>query len=472
MLLSEYISAIESHVVRQVVPKGAIEIMGAACDSRKVAPGYVFCAIKGAKTDGAAFVPQAIAGGALAIVTDSEMEPVPGIAWIQVDNGYHAMARIAQAAYGFPAKSMRLWAVTGTNGKTTSAYLLKNILEAAGRKVGMVGTIVYDTVAKRIPADRTTPTPFEVQALLAEMRDSGATDCVLEMSSHALHQERLADAKFSGAIFTNLTQDHLDYHGTMEEYFRCKAKLFLEMLLPDGIAVINEDDEYGRRLLEMKMENRRWVGQSFRSDAAGDFVVDVAGVQEKYATGMVGKFNLYNASGAVLLARHAGISRDVVADACANFTGAPGRLQPVRVKSGAMAYVDYAHTDDAIAKALAALRPICRGRLIIVFGCGGDRDRTKRPKMAVAASKADVIFITSDNPRTERPEDIISDILPGFPPETKYTVVVDRKEAILQATGETVEGDVVLVAGKGHEDYQEINGVKHYFSDAEILKDC
>lgn len=496
MRLSDCFKELERYCVASSLLQD-IEATGATHDSRCVKPGYVFCAVRGEKSDGHAYIRASIQSGAVAVMCE---QPLPedirnSVSWIQVRDGHKAMARVAQWASGHASDSMKLWGITGTNGKTTSAYLLRSILCAANRHTGMVGTIVYE-IGNGISytADRTTPTPFDLQKLFAEMCQAGTTDAVMEVSSHSIDQERFADSQFSGAIFTNLTQDHLDYHHTMENYYLCKRRMFADMMADGAPLVINSDDEYGARLAS----EMRAIGKNVIAFGARPGADAVMTIQHYVSDGILGQrvairlpdgkkleatvrqpgeYNAYNLAGAMILAAAAGIDTEIICRTASDFAGAPGRLQYVGLPNGARAYVDYAHTDDAITKALGALRPFCSGKLVIVFGCGGDRDRTKRPKMATAASAADFVIVTSDNPRTESPDAIIRDILPGIPASCRYLVEPDRAAALLAAARMSAPEDVILVAGKGHEDYQEINGVKHHFSDVEVLskiqeKDC
>ena len=443
-------------------PEQDAELTGAEADSRRIRPGMLFCAIRGAVADGARFIPAALQAGAAAILCEGDA-PVPqGVPVLRIRPGcgYPATARVAEWAAGFPARRLRLYGITGTCGKSTTAYLFRDILRASGRKAGMIGTVVYDLGGEELPADRTTPTPFLLQNLFRRMADHGVTDAVLEVSSAALDQERLGDARFDGAVFTNFSRDHLDYHGTMENYYLAKRRLFTDLLAPGAPAVVNLDDEAGRRLAREIAPRCHVVGFSLE-DAPAPF-----------ACRLPGRFNQYNAAAAGLLARAAGLPEDAIRDALLASHGAPGRLERHDCRNGVALFIDYAHTPEEIAKALDALRPLCHGRLAIVFGCGGDRDRGKRPQMAAAAAAAaDLVWITSDNPRTEDPQAIIDDILPGLPPNTPHFVEPDRAAAIRAAVAALGPGDFLLVAGKGHEAYQEIQGVKHPYSDQRIVED-
>ena len=437
-----------------------MECAGACSDSREAAPGMLFCAIRGAVTDGARFIPQALASGAAAVITDSDT-PVPdGIPVLRLRPhcGYHAVARTAEAFAGFPARRLRLFGITGTCGKTTTAYLFRDIMREAGIPCGMIGTVVYDTGDGEKEADRTTPTPFVIQDLFRRMVENGLECAVMECSSAALDQERMGDARFAGAVFTNFSRDHLDYHPSMEAYFQAKCKLFDEMLAENAPAVINMDDQWGARLAS-GIGERQLVK------------LTLPGGERPWQSKLPGRFNDYNAAAAALLALNAaGIPEETIRRALMKSHGAPGRMEARTFPGGLTAYVDYAHTPEEIAKALETLRPICRGRLAILFGCGGDRDRGKRPEMARAASCADMLWVTSDNPRTENPEAIIADVMPGVAAGTLCRTIPDREAAIADAVSALGDGDILLVAGKGHESYQEINGVKHPFSDSAVLR--
>jgi len=455
-------------------------IEAAVCDSRDAVPGALFVAIPGARDDGARYTLDALARGAVAVVATRPLDLPHGVPLIQVRDAYAAAARVAEIAYDRPAAGMRLLGVTGTNGKTTTAFLLQDILRRAGRLPGMIGTVHYDIAGEREDADRTTPTPFLLQALFDRMRRAGVVDVVLEVSSHALHQHRLGRASLSGGIFTNLSGDHLDYHGTMEDYFAAKRLMFTEYLPADAPAVVNADDEYGQRLAcELRTSGGRRTVTFGRTDVADyrmrDLTSSVRGSSMMLATGddelslsspLIGYFNLYNIAGAVALALECGVSPKIATSSVADFAGAPGRLEAIPIGHGATAFVDYAHTDDALVNVCAALRELSPRRLMVLFGCGGDRDRTKRPRMAKAAERfADVVYVTSDNPRTEDPEAIIAEIATGFSPSAVVRYVTDRWAAIRAAVAEAAAGDILLIAGKGHEPYQEIDGERYDFSD-------
>ncbi|MBR4675882.1 MAG: UDP-N-acetylmuramoyl-L-alanyl-D-glutamate--2,6-diaminopimelate ligase [Victivallales bacterium] len=480
MKLGELVTYISDYVVSTSGNLNII-IQQACSDSRQVRPGTLFCAMKGAKLDGHQFIQDAIARGAVALLAEHAVKT--SIPCVVIQNAYHALGAVAEFMEGKPTDSLKLLAVTGTNGKTTTAFFMHEILTACHHKTGMVGTVIYD-VADGSPkvADRTTPTPFELQALFAEMRKNHAEYASIEVSSHALHQRRLGSAKCAAAIFTNLTQDHLDYHGDMENYYQAKKLLFTQHLQTNAPIVLNGDDPYGARFAKELAGNNLYV-YSFKGNAANvkaenlrlashgsSFDLQFAnGESWHVAIRLPGAYNAANAAGAAIAAYALGLPKETVLKALANSIGAPGRMQPIPVPGNRFAvYVDYAHTDDALRNALGCLKELPHNRLIVLFGCGGDRDRTKRPKMGAAAAKlADIVVVTSDNPRTESPDAIIQEILPGIPSGTKSLTIPDRREAIQYAIAHAQPGDIILIAGKGHEDYQEINGIKHHFNDCE-----
>ena len=466
------------------------DVCGATPDSRQVKPGMLFCAMKGARLDGHKFIDSALEKGAKAVLLVDAHDLPQGTPWIQVRDPYPVFGLVAEAFAGRPADKLDVLAVTGTNGKTTTAYLLRALWRGAGKRTGMIGTVEYDVLAKEgtsLEADRTTPTPFELQGLLSRLVENGGEAVAMELSSHALEQRRAANMKCSAAIFTNLTQDHLDYHLTMENYYQAKKLLFTDFLKAGAPAVLNCDDPYGARLADELSGVCNVKAYSFK-DAGRDYGFKVLELSSQRTvlemrcggevftleTPLIGMYNAYNVAGAAVCAHACGL-RDFGA-AIAQCKGAPGRLERVPVPANRFSvFVDYAHTDDALKNVLGTLRELKngQGRLIVVFGCGGDRDRKKRPLMAkAAASLADYVYVTSDNPRTEKPEDIIAEILTGMPQDASYTAICDRAEAIKAAISSAREGDIILIAGKGHEDYQEINGVKHPFDDRIVAAKC
>lgn len=455
---------------------------GVTADSRKVQPGSIFVAIPGTHADGLAYVPAAIAAGATLIVGCTKPDRFPEHVRFLPDADPRTLhARLVRLFAGAPDVGLALAGVTGTNGKTTTAYLIHELLQHAGKRGGLISTVEYRTPSRRTPATHTTPGPETFFELLREIRDDRGDFVAMELSSHALDQGRTGEARFRAAVFTNLTGDHLDYHHTMENYFGAKRRLFTELLAENGTAIINIDDAYGRRLAsEMTEKSTVTFGENPDSDCQiVDIELDRTGskcivvrhnVRHQVVTPLIGRHNLHNLIGAMLAAEALGAAWTELLENARHTRPVPGRLQAFQLANGATAFVDYAHTDDALTQVLRALRPLTPGRLVALFGCGGDRDRTKRPRMgAAAAAVADALIVTSDNPRSEDPQAIIAEILPGIPPGQTFHVEPDRAAAIAAAVAATGPGDVILIAGKGHEDYQEIAGIRHHFSDAEKI---
>jgi UDP-N-acetylmuramoyl-L-alanyl-D-glutamate--2,6-diaminopimelate ligase len=474
------------------VPAADPEIVRVTGDSREVVPGACFFALPGAKQDGHRFAADAAARGAAAVVAERPIECSPALLLL-APSARRAMAIAAANLHGRPGDALKLAGVTGTNGKTTITYLVEACAAEAGLPIGVVGTITYRFPGVEREASHTTPESTAIQALLAEMRDAGTKAAVMEVSSHALAQDRIAGMRFAAAGFTNLTRDHLDYHGDMETYFAAKRRLFAEHLAEGGTAVVNARDPYGVRLADQLGPGRTVWRYGIRAEdalRAEDARLGLSGIAARFETPrgafdvrspLTGAHNLENLLCAAGLALALGIPPDAVARGLSRSPGAPGRLQKVEA-NGVAVFVDYAHTDDALARALAALRALSPRRLICLFGCGGDRDRGKRPLMGrTAATGADLAVVTSDNPRTEDPAAIIADILPGvgeagrarLSPEAArrgdagYVVEPDRRAAIALAVACARPGDAVLLAGKGHEDYQIIGKEKRHFSDLE-----
>ncbi|KKL25659.1 hypothetical protein LCGC14_2403080, partial [marine sediment metagenome] len=451
---------------------GDADVRRVIIDSRRAQDGDCFVAVRGTVTDGHGYIAQAVASGCTAVVCENATAVPHGIAHAVAADTRQVVGPMAQAALGWPSRKLPVVGVTGTNGKTTFSYLLRDILRAAGQKPAMLGTIVYDTLAHATQAGTTTPSPVQLAELMAEALAAGATHVVMEISSHALDQHRTDGIDVDVGVFTNLSRDHLDYHGTMANYLAAKRRLF-RSLGPEATAVLNRDDEHADELAEGLRARKLWYGLSGASevyarigevDVSGSRFTIVHGDQESsVATALTGRHNIYNCVAAAATAIVLGIDQRGIAAALSGAACVPGRLQPVPVEAPFRVLVDYAHTDDALRNVLSSLEPFRRsGRLILVFGCGGDRDRTKRPEMArVAEEFADVIVVTSDNPRSEDPESIIDEILVGFSPlgMAKVTVEPDRRLAIAAALDAARPGDVVLIAGKGHEDYQIVGGV-------------
>lgn len=459
------------------------EVCALAYNSQRVTPGTVFFAIQGETSDGHHFVPQALERGAVAVVSERPAPVGIGIPWVQVPKIRRALSDAARTFYGSPERALRLVAITGTNGKTTTAYLIASILRAAGMGTGVFGTIEYQVAGKSLPAPNTTPESLDLAAYLAEVRRAGDQAAVMEVSSHALAQERVWGFPFAVAIFTNLTQDHLDYHHTMEEYFRAKKRLFEGLdTPPPGLAVVNVDDPWGRRLLESYSSATLTFGSTseaavypkrFSGDGAGIKAL-VATPQEplEIAAPLVGRPNLMNILAAVAATQGLGVSAESIQQGVAALRSVPGRFERVDAGQPFLVVVDYAHTDDALRNVLTTAREFARGRLIVVFGCGGDRDRSKRVPMGEAAgSLADLVVLTSDNPRSEDPVTIMNDALVGLQRTgTSYLLEVDRAAAIRRALERARADDVVVIAGKGHESHQVLKDRTIPFDDRIVAR--
>lgn len=456
-------------------------VTGIAYDSRQVRPGYLFVAVKGMVTDGHRYIDDALKRGASCLlVQDEGAQPDDGTSWVRVENTRRDLGRVAAAFFGYPAERLHLTGVTGTNGKTTTTHLVSALYRLRG-PVGLIGTIHNRIGDQVLPVERTTPESSDLQELLHRMADEGVQRVAMEVSSHALSLYRVEGCRFRAALFTNLTQDHLDFHHDMNEYFQAKASLFLR-LEPEAVPVINIDDPYGARL--SRMLGRRAVTYGLKEGAlvrAVDpgigprgtrFTVESAWGRFPLELRLVGKFNVYNALAAVALGLAEGFSAEEIAQAVSAVEGVPGRFEPVYRGQDFGVIVDYAHTPDGLDNVLLAARKITLGRVIAVFGCGGDRDRTKRPLMGrIGVEKADLAIITSDNPRTEDPLAILEDVeqgVRGVKDAARYVIVPDRREAIGRALEEAGTGDIVIIAGKGHEDYQIIGQTKFPFDDRKV----
>jgi UDP-N-acetylmuramoyl-L-alanyl-D-glutamate--2,6-diaminopimelate ligase len=461
------------------------EIEGIAYDSRQVRPGYVFVALPGRRADGRAFMADAVKRGAVAVVTEGECEVPLGAVCLCVSDARQALAEMACAFYGNPSQRLRMIGITGTNGKTTTSYFCRDILTAAGYPAGLIGTISYQIGQRRIPAARTTPEAPDIQAMLDQIVRGGGRAAVMEVSSHGLDQKRVWGIDFDVGVFTNLSQDHLDYHGTMERYFAAKAQLFrsLGQMSKKAWAVINMDDSWGMRLADTGGWNAELVTYGLHPNAvvrAENVELSAEGSVFRLVTpcgaarvklALPGAFNVSNALAAAAGCGVFGIPLDVMASALEGMRCVPGRLERVPVEKPFRVFVDYAHTPDALENVLETLRAITARRLIVVFGCGGDRDRGKRPLMgAVAARLADYVILTSDNPRREDPESILKEIEQGIPPGAPVEKFVNREEAIFRALQRAGDGDIVLIAGKGHETYQEFADTVVPFDDREVVK--
>ena len=479
---------VESGASQTGARAAATGVTGIAFDSRAVTPGEVFVALKGAQVDGAQFVRQAVDRGAAAIVSE---RPAPGdvaVPWAQVTDARLALATLAAVFNGHPSDEMRVVGITGTNGKTTTAYLVASIFEAAGVRCGVMGTVAYRIGAEVRESTRTTPEASEVQKLLREMVDRGCGACAMEVSSHALSLRRVDETRFAAGVFTNLTRDHLDFHADMEAYFQAKRRLF-EMLPADAPGLINADDPRAAALVETAARPVTYAIHRPADITPGPLSFGLEGLAFEVRTPrgtlrvrskLVGRPNVYNILAAASTAVALGLPFDVIEQGLQSLAGVPGRFEVVSGPADEVTVVvDYAHTDDALRNLLETARPLARGRLITVFGCGGDRDRTKRPLMgAVAGRLSDLIVITSDNPRNEDPERIIEEIRRGITPDTRrdttqaLMTIVDRPKAIAKAIGLARPGDLVLVAGKGHEQYQVIGNETVPCDDAAIARDA
>lgn len=458
-----------------------VEIAAVREDSRQVRPGDLFVARAGGKADGAQYVADAKARGAVAAVLQTSLPrsscPLPQV--IVPDAGAAASV-LANLFHGSPGEKVRVLAVTGTNGKTTTTYLIRHLLAKMKMRCGMIGTVEIDDGRTRREATMTTPAACDIADLLASMRDKGCRACAIETSSHALDQGRVAGVPFAGAAFTNLTGDHLDYHKTMENYGAAKAKLFAS-LHASAVAVVNAADKWSAKMVENCHGRVLRFGFGKASDyTAKDvsyssqgttFILHTPDGRAEVTIPLVGKHNVENAlAAAALVGEVCGASVHQLAAGLRDARGAPGRLQPVSAGQPFAVLVDYAHSDDALDNVLSALRPLTQGKLRVLFGCGGDRDPSKRPRMArVAERLADAVYVTSDNPRTEDARAILNDICKGFSPEgvRKTVVEIDRRRAIEAILTDAGEKDVVLIAGKGHENYQIIGTEKHHFDDVE-----
>ena len=474
----------------QMVTTQDVEVSKVQYDSRKIQHGDCFVAIKGTASDGHTFLQNAINQGTKVVVMQDDTSiPDPlcmhsGVVKVVVPDTRKALALISANYFHHPSKQMKFIGVTGTNGKTTTSHLIKSILEIAGEKVGLVGTIEYKIGERIIPATHTTPESLELNELFALMVDSSCTSVSMEVSSHALDQSRVYGLDFDAAIFTNLTQDHLDYHGTMERYFESKKILFSE-LKPKGCAIINHDDRWSVEILRILKSRVITYGINSSADIhATEVKLSIDGTtltvkdgKEEFiiTTPLIGKFNAYNVLAAYSGGLALNITREQILAGISNLKSVRGRFERISSPAGWIAIVDYAHTPDALENCLKAIHDILptqnRGRIITVFGAGGDRDKSKRPLMGqIAGDYSDIVIVTSDNPRTEIPEKIIDDIMRGIIRHASVLREVDRKTAIERAVSCAQRGDVILIAGKGHEDYQVIGKEKKHFNDREVVE--
>ncbi len=488
MILNELTVGVK---IKRLLGSENVRILGIAHDSNQVGSDFLFAAIKGETTDGHAFISQAVERGASALLVETvDGIELRDISVVVVDDCRSSLAQISSNFYNHPTKELKLVGITGTNGKTTTTYLLESILQTDNKNVGVIGTVEHRYQGAKITSNMTTPESIDLMALLRDMRNSGVEYVVMEVSSHALDKKRVQGCHFDTAVFTNLSQDHLDYHKTLDNYFKAKKSFFAEVLKKSVkrpiSSVINVDDPYGRKLIKGSPGNL--ISYSLEDRHAQVFADEIEltneGIVSKVRTPwgnidirskLLGRHNLSNILAATASALSLGLSPDSIEKGVSSLSSIPGRLERVDNHLGITVLVDYAHTPDALKNVLQVARPLTKGRLILVFGCGGDRDPMKRPMMGRIGRKlSDILIVTSDNPRTEPPEKIIEDIEIGvfegaFTGKT-YFRIVDRRSAIEKAIEIAGEGDTVLIAGKGHENYQIFGKVKSPFDDREVAK--
>jgi UDP-N-acetylmuramoyl-L-alanyl-D-glutamate--2,6-diaminopimelate ligase len=493
MTLDELISPMQGRLkVLERTGDQGVTITGLTDDSRTVKAGSLFVAVKGERVDGHAFLDRVVAAGAAAVVVERDAA-VGSIASVRVQDSREALGILGSRFYRDPSATLRMIGVTGTNGKTTTTYIVKTLLEAASRQVGLIGTVVYLIGKASIPASHTTPGALELQRLFARMVEARLDTVVMEVSSHALALDRTTGSEFDVAVFTNLTQDHLDFHADMESYFQAKRTLFEELgqagfSKPSKRAIVNVDDPWGVRIVEACTVPVWTYGLRHQADLrAEDVMLSATGTTFTLRSPLgscaiqsrlVGEHNVYNLLAAIGVVLHEGLTLDQVRSAVGAVTNVPGRFELVEAGQDFTVVVDYAHTEDALVRLLTAAQALRTGRIITVFGCGGDRDRTKRPKMGRAAVQySDVVVLTSDNPRTEDPAAILRDVEVGVKEalsdrsQVRYRMIADRRAAIEAAIHEAKAGDMVLIAGKGHEDYQILGATKHHFDDREVVRE-
>ncbi|MCM8798461.1 MAG: UDP-N-acetylmuramoyl-L-alanyl-D-glutamate--2,6-diaminopimelate ligase [Candidatus Omnitrophica bacterium] len=464
------------------------EVLGITDHSKQCKPGFLFVAVQGNSQDGNAFIKEAIERGAKVIiynqsfVLDEDVRRRGEVVFIGVENTRDILAKLAANFYRHPSSQIKVIGVTGTNGKTTTTYLIESILKTAGFRTGLIGTINYRFGERMIPALNTTPGAIQLQGLFFSMQKEFVDYAVMEVSSHGLEQGRVDEIFFHAGIFTNITVDHLDYHKTFENYFHAKAKLFTR-LNSSSWAIINIDDPHGKEMLIRTPAKTITYGIEHPADVeaqriylhpeGSDFRVNTPYGEIEIKTSLLGRHNIYNILASISLGIAENIPLETIKNGIQKISGVSGRLEPVDVGQPFKVFVDYAHTEDALKNVLSSLRFICRGRIIVVFGCGGERCREKRPLMGKIASQlADFVILTTDNPRSEEPEAIISDIEGGFPPGfNRYQVILDRYAAIKEALSMAGEGDTVLIAGKGHEPYQIFKNVTVPFDDRMVVRE-
>ena len=460
------------------------EISSLCHDSRRATPGCLYFAVPGATHDGSTFIAEAVSNGATGVVTSSPPDS-SACPMVVVSDVRSAMADIAAAFHNHPDHSLKCIGVTGTNGKTTTTFLARHILDSNSQRCGLIGTVKYIVAGTERPAPHTTPESLDLLEILAEIRDTGGRAAAIEVSSHALVLQRVRGIEFNAAVFTNLTQDHLDFHGTMDAYYDAKASLFESLCNQStkrGRAIINSDDRFGLRLIDQFSKKTKIItygrnvhadyrASSIRIEAKGTtFALETRGKSFLVRLPLIGLFNVYNALAAIAAAVTCGVEARAAVDAVAKCPQVPGRLERIPCKRNFQVFVDYAHTDDALRNVLSTLRELQPARIITVFGCGGDRDRSKRPLMAKAAEElSNHVILTSDNPRSEDPERILDEIEKGLRRKS-HDRIADREAAIRHAVELAAPGDIVLIAGKGHEKTQESRGVKIPFDDVDIAQ--
>lgn len=461
-----------------------LEIKGITSNSKEIKPGFVFVAIKGNRQDGNYFIHQASARGAAIIVVEKKAPRIKlkgKAVFLPVDDCRKFFAQASDEFYGSPSKKIKVVGITGTNGKTTISYLVEAIAKECSKSCGVIGTINYRFQGKTIPAKNTTPGAGLIQSLLKKMLAKKVTYCAMEVSSHALDQDRVSGVKFNRAIFTNLTQDHLDYHKNLENYFLAKLKLFAG-LDSSAKAIINNDDPYSGRVKEATAAKIFTYGIKHKSTLTAkdinfslrgtEFTLVGPGIKMRIRTHLVGRYNVYNILAAVAWAISEKLPVGQIKSAIENFKNVPGRLQKVKGTKKLNIFVDYAHTPDALFNVISALRPLVEGKIIVVFGCGGERDKLKRPRMGrVVTDLADYAILTSDNPRSENPRQIIKDIRQGIK-KNNFCLAPQRRQAIAKGLKLIQKGDCLLIAGKGHENYQILKNKILKFSDREVVKKC
>ena len=478
MKLNEVLSKVKS---ADIIGDASVDITGVNIDSRRIQPGHLFVAVRGTQVDGHSFIPKAIEQGAVAVLCEEvPAERSEGVTYVKVVSTEEAVGPVATMFYGDPSTKLQLVGVTGTNGKTTIATLLYNMFRKFGHKCGLLSTVCNYIEDEAIPADHTTPDPIELNSLLAKMVEAGCEYAFMECSSHAIAQKRIGGLKFAGGLFTNLTRDHLDYHKTFENY-RDAKKAFFDSLPKTAFAITNADDKNGM----VMVQNTKATVKTYSTRTMADFkakiiechfegmYLDIDG--HEVGVQFIGKFNVSNLLAVYGAAVMLGKNPEDILVIMSTLKSVSGRLEPIRSNDGVTAIVDYAHTPDALENVLNAIHEVLdgKGKVITVCGAGGNRDKGKRPLMAQEAVKqSDRVIITSDNPRFEEPQDIINDMLAGLNAQQmkKVVSIADRREAIRTAVMMAEKGDVILIAGKGHEDYQEIKGVKHHFDDREEVR--